>query len=255
MNKYRLNPAHWSVGGRSAREALVLILITVGLAACAARGTSGAGPQYSIDDAAIFGRVVTQFILPDGSEASLRQLNGRYSVKFHRYSRVIDIDKAVTVKFKSTSLVDGFSLVILEKAESNCAKQTQLLAVRGSEVRAWELGNCRADPAINISNDVALFDVPNGKMMTRYQFKGGQLAYGEVPYLPPTYESSDAPTSGKAAAVPATGSVTPSNQKAATANRRTETKVVTQAAHPIISSTMPVFKTKEQATRTIYLDK
>lgn len=171
-----LPKAHWQTDGTGIFKALGQLAIASSLTTCAVRSNGGSGTQYGIDEAALLGRQITEFVFPDGGEGSLRVLNGRYSVKFNRYSRVIDIDidKAVSVKFKSTALVDGFSLVILEESEANCAKMIHVLAVRGWEVRVWDLGNCRSEPQTSISSNEAYFDVRDGSMITRYIFKHGQ---------------------------------------------------------------------------------
>jgi hypothetical protein len=239
-------------------EALTLLAIVINLAACAVRTNGAAGAQYSIDEAALLGRQITEFTLPDGSEASLRLHNGHYSVKFNRYSRVVDIDKAVSVKFKSTALVDGYSLVILEKSEANCAKMTELLAVRGSEVRVWDLGNCQSDPQLSISSSDATFDIRDGSMVTRYVFQDGQLRYGNLPYQAPQYEQQKTPAvASHPAAVQATKTSTPPEKTEAAPRSKPSGKKVATARfeQPIIPNAMPTFQTKERSPKTIYLDK
>ena len=234
-----------------------LVLIPA-LSACAVRGGGGKGTRYDIDEAAIFGRQVTAFVLPDGSEASLREFKGQYSVKIHRYSRVVDIDKAETVKFRSTAQVDGYALVILEKSRSNCARMTQLLAIRDREVRVWELGNCRSAPEITIGKSAALFDVPEGKQATRYQFQDGKLRYGSIAFQPRVYETFEAPAQRTVPVVAVSAAATkdaPASEKTLPRKEPDSRPVGAKSEQPNLPSTNLVFQYKEQAPKTIYLDK
>lgn len=237
---------------------LSILILTASQTACAVHGNGGKGTQYGIDEAALFGEQLTEFVLPDGTVASLRSLHGRYSVKFSRFSRVVEIDKAVSVKFKSTAQVDGFSLVILEKSEPNCPKMTELLAVRGQEVRVWDLGNCKTDPQLAISPSDAKFDVRDGNVVTRYVYQDGQLSYGNLAYQAPLYEPprpstvSNSPTGAQRS----DASPAPDKAEAPTQTKSAGTKVETKRfEQPNISSTVPTFKTKVSTPKTIYMDK
>ena len=139
---------------------------------------------YGLDQAAIFGKQLSEFTLPDHTTASIRTLNGKYSVKFQNYSRVVDIENAQSVTFRSAQTVDGFDVVVLNKTEVNCPRKTQLLVMRGKEIRSWDFGNCKAWPEIAIGPQSVSFDVPNGASATRYVLAGGQLSYADVAYRP-----------------------------------------------------------------------
>jgi len=240
--------------GRTVSGGLAVVFGCLLLGGCATRSNSGSVAQYGLDQAAIFGNLVDEFVLPDGSEASIRQFQGRYSVKLQKYFRVVDIDKATGLRFRSAQMVDGYTLIVLEKSQRNCPSMTHLLAIRGTEVRAWDLGNCRSWPETTILQDAAIFDVPEGRGTTRYRFTDGRLLYGDAPPPAPPVpgrriqaDTGPATSAGKGGAVAAKAG--PKMEEVpATASRRSASPAYVPAAAPI-------FKPKEQAPRTIYLDK
>lgn len=224
------------------------IATTLVLAACAVQNTPGSrNTQISFDQAAVFGTLIEEFMLPDGTEASIRRMNDQYSVKMQRQFKVIELGNPTNVRFKSAQTVDGYTLIVLEKVERNCPAKTQLLALRGSEVRSWEIGNCRTWPETKIYANAATFDIDEVRGKTRYQFSDGRLTYGEPPPQPaaPAHANQQEKANGKTA--------NNSTQKQATApssGSRTGTNNT-----PSLPSAAPIFKPKEQAPRTIYLDK
>lgn len=195
---------------------LCCLIAGLALCGCAVHSNVGDQGQYGLDQAALFGKQVSEFSLPDGTGASIRLLNGKYSVKFQNYSRVVDIDNAATLKFRSAQLVDGYMLVVLDKSEPYCPSKLHLLALRGKETRAWEVGNCKAAPEITISPDSATFDIPEGRTATHYQFSAGQLRYAEVPYRSQLSEavSFDAPAAPAASTTATTPAVPPTASRA-----------------------------------------
>lgn len=240
------NIRHRLLGGSS----LVLIAGLL-LGGCAVQ--SSPNSPYGFDSAAVFGAQLDEFLLPDGSSGTIRRMNDRYSVKLQKYSRVVDIEGATMVRFRSAQLVSGYTLVVLDKAERNCPTKTQLLALRGTEVRSWEFGNCKSWPDTMIYRDGATFDVPDGRGRIRYQFADGRLVYGEAPAS--DAKQPDAQVEGNGGRAKSQGKTdgktaiadAKANGSNANANRRT-------SSAPSVPNAALIFKSREQAPRTIYLD-
>jgi hypothetical protein len=233
---------------------LTAVFASLLIGGCASHSNSGSIAQFSLDQAAVFGEVVDSFVLPDGIEGSIRRFNKNYSVKLQRNSRVIDIELATQVKFRSAQPVDGYTLIMLEKAERNCQSKTHLLAIRGAEVRAWDFGNCRTWPESTISSDAATFYVEEGAGTIQYQFTGGRLLYGPAPKRSPQIPTRPATAENQPPASPV------KSGDAAAPARPKSTEVPTAASRktapaPYVPPAAPIFKPKEQAPRTIYLDK
>lgn len=251
----------------------ILALLSAAVAGCAVQGTPGRGMRLAIDNAALFGRTVEEFVLPDGSAASLREFERRFSLKLGAYARVVEIDKATTVRFRSAQEVDGFTLIVLDKSEPGCRHKLHLLAVKGPEVRAWEVGNCKSTPSASVGGGVANFDVSTGTRTTRYQFSGGRLLYsdlgpGRAPIAAGRTEAA-ASQSIPVAAVPARPAPAESvarvghggSGRGSAANVANAAGGSTPAAGKPVRriSTLPHgeldFERKEQAPRTMYLNR
>lgn len=252
---------------------LILLVAAVGLTGCAARTYSNGKTVYSIDQAALLGKKVSEFRLPDGSEASVRLHQGHYSVKFEKFSNVFDIGDASRVEFKSSMQVDDFSVVLLEKTEKACPNMIMLLAVRGPEVRVWDVGSCQTNPKITVSPSMVTLDVINGNTVTRNQFSGGALRYFNIPYqqyaqpaLPRkdniyNQEVGKQGESDNRNVPKATDNGVTTSQRARSSEQKvtqsSEAKTATYRTkqQPVISTEIPVFEAKERAPKTIYLDK
>lgn len=233
---------------------LTSIFACVLITGCATNGNPDSNAQYSLDQAAIFGVVVDTFVLPDGSEGSIRLLNNTYSVKLQKNFRVIDIVRATQMKFRSAQSVGSYTLIVLEKAEGTCQAKTHLMAIQGAEVRSWDFGNCRTGPETTIAGDAATFYVEEGAETTQYQFIDGRLFYGpaskRLPQMPArqVFTENQPPASSAKSDETAVTSRPKSNDAPSAARRKT-------VPEPYLPPAALVFKPKEQAPRTIYLDK
>jgi len=258
----------------SARAACALVLTL--LSGCAVQGQLGKDMRFGIDNAALFGRTIDEFVLPDGSGASVREFEKRYSVKLNSWQRVVGIDNATSVRFRSSQQVDGYTLIVLDKTERNCPYKTHLLAVKGAEVRSWDFGNCRTQPLVAVTGDTAQFDVADGSRTTRYEFSEGRLLYGQLRPRPPSQGPAPAIAStSRAPAVSVTRTprvaeaVPPAPVRVAAAEPVRTPAPAPAAAQPVVNTggssrkttraTLPaddlVFERKEQAPRTIYLSR
>jgi hypothetical protein len=239
---------------------LTIAISLLAITGCAVNNNPGKAPQFSIDQAGIFGKDVEEFILPDKTEARIRLYNDQYSVKFAKHSRVFGIEKATSLRFKSSQDVGDYALIVLEKSEPNCAYKTLLLAIKGAEIRAWDLGNCRAKPETVIYSDTATFDVAEGGTTTRYEFSEGRLLYGNfVPPAAPSYSHKPSPQAPAAsnASRPAisqtsVSSQTPSRPKSSDSEPASGKKS-TQTT--LVLGPKPIFRQREQAPLIINLDK
>lgn len=239
------------------KQSFPLLVLAMLLAGCAVQQGPGRSMHIGIDNAALFGRTIDEFLLPDGSAATVRQLEQRFSVKLQAWSRVVDIDKATSLRFRSAQEVDGYALIVLDKSERQCRHKIQLLAVKGAEVRAWDFGNCQSPPLAVPDGSGASFDVAQGARMTRYRFSQGRLLYGDMiarapaPMPLPLPASAGIPVaSGTApAAVRTAKAPVPARKPAAPAPARAARRAATLPAGEL------EFEQKEQAPRTMYLNR
>jgi len=214
----------------------------------------GAGAQNQLQNSNDAALAITsqkaEFILPDGTQGSVEQLNGKYAIRFQNNARLLAIENATSVKFRSAQVVAGYTLIVLDQSSPQCPKSLRLMALRGNQIQSWDIGNCKVSAEVSVDSYVAHFDVPDGKMATRYEFTEGRLNTFQVAYTPllsGVVDFASPITPAVAASAPASTaqpSNAASNQKPGSVSARTT---------PITVTGKLVFKPKEPTT--IYLDK
>lgn len=247
-------------------------------AGCAVHSNPGKPLSMRVDQAEVFGKDAGELRLPDGGVAKLRLFQGRYSVKFTEYQRVIEIDKATSVRFVGAQQFGDRTLVVLEKSERNCAFKTQLLSIKGREVRAWDFGNCQSAPRIDATENEALFDLPHRRGTTRYIYSDGELRYGELRGAPGEANTSARSQASARPQAPADAAPAPSGRsiafplpapsapepaaEAAPALAPVPGKPASPARNPLPGSVaLPKraadldFPTRQQAPQTLYIDR
>lgn len=170
---------------RRAPRAASLLCCAALVAGCAVQTDRRGQLQFQVDNAELFGQVVQTFALPDGSEAKLRVLSGQYSIKLQKYLRVIPLENATDVKVRSATLIDGRTVIVIDKAERNCGFKMHLVSVKGSEVLAWDFGDCQTAPNVNLYADGATFDFAYPNRTIRYTYQNARLVRNDYAGPPP----------------------------------------------------------------------
>lgn len=176
----------------STRASSLALLATLALPACTPIESPLVRPSPA---ESVPSKTLTAFVLPDGNRGSLEWSGGKYSVRLYRDRFDFNIERATSVKFKSTARVGDFQFIILEKNHFSCARNIQLLALKGVNYYAWEIGDCQTIPNISIEKDFATFesDEPAANRTTRLKFHAGTFTREVVPYQPRTFEYFDRP--------------------------------------------------------------
>lgn len=188
-NAFTLMPRH--LFGRGWPTNLILFCAAF-MGGCAIQTDRRGELQLQVDGAELFGQTVKIFNLPDGSEARLRVLDGKYSIKLQRYLRVIPIENATEVKVRSTAVIDGRGIIVIEKAERNCGIKTQLLSIKEAEVLGWDFGNCQSTPKMSLYPEGATFDFAYPRSTIRYTYKNAKLVRNEYNGTPPALQADGA---------------------------------------------------------------
>lgn len=233
---------------------LICALLTCAAAAgCATRDDTGSVFNFTVDKAAFLGTQIDEFILPDGGTGTIRKLGSSYSVKLSPYARVVEIPNATSLTFRSSQVIDGYTLIVLGKSETGCALKTQLLAIRSAEVKVWDFGDCKTWPVTTHYGNALAFDLTEGSQLVRYQFSAGRLTTG-VPEVAPAAPGLALPSTRPAA--PA-GSQTAEAGGLPKQSRDTLLPVAKRAPNPQpnLPAAPLIFRPREQAPRTIVLDK
>ncbi len=153
------------------------------LSGCAVQTNSRGGYVFGVDTAQVFGQEIERFSIQDGQEGVLRHEGERFSVKFTRYQRVVPLPAGTrSARIARVENLGSRSVVVVETQQVGCDFRYVLLAVEGSSVLNWELGNCSDRPIALVTPDrsAMAFDFPKGNRIERYVYtQDGRLLRGD----------------------------------------------------------------------------
>ncbi|MFF7395166.1 hypothetical protein ACFZAI_01800 [Achromobacter sp. NPDC008082] len=169
---------------RSLLLRLATLLLLLGtLSACAVKTNSRGGLVYGVDTAALFGTEIGQFPLQDGGLGTLRREGKNFSVKLSGNQRVVPLNNVDSARIARTENVGPRTVVVIETQRRNCDYRYTVLAIEGSDVLSWDLGNCRDRPAVLVQDDrsALTFDFPKGSVIERFVYtQDGRMRRGDV---------------------------------------------------------------------------
>ncbi|MBB1596486.1 hypothetical protein [Achromobacter sp. UMC46] len=160
-----------------------MLLLMGGLSACAVKTNSRGGLVYGVDTAALFGTEIGQFPLQDGGLGTLRREGKNFSVKLSGNQRVVPLNNVDSARIARTENVGPRTVVVIETQRRNCDYRYTVLAIEGSDVLSWDLGNCRDRPAVLVQDDrsAMTFDFPKGSRIERFVYtQDGRMRRGDV---------------------------------------------------------------------------
>ncbi len=162
---------------------VTMLLLLGGLSACAVKTNSRGGLVYGVDTAALFGTEIGQFPLQDGGLGTLRREGKNFSVKLSGNQRVVPLNNVDSARIARTENVGPRTVVVIETQRRNCDYRYTVLAIEGSDVLSWDLGNCRDRPAVLVQDDrsAMTFDFPKGSNIERFVYtQDGRMRRGDV---------------------------------------------------------------------------
>ncbi|WP_373980337.1 hypothetical protein LN047_23370 [Achromobacter sp. JD417] len=159
------------------------LLLLAGLSACAVKTNSRGNLVYGVDTAALFGTEIGQFPLQDGGLGTLRREGKNFSVKLSGNQRVVPINNVESARIARTENVGSRTVVVIETQRRNCDYRYSVLAIEGSDVLSWDVGNCRDRPVVLVQDDrsALTFDFPKGSSIERFVYtQDGRMRRGNV---------------------------------------------------------------------------
>lgn len=142
-----------SIFSRQGMHGLSLLLCACLLTGCAVQKQGPRGSlQISLDGAALLGTEHASFQLSDGSQGTLRSLQGEYSLKLERFFRVIALGKKKEVQLERSVQIGGRTLLVLHQRDENNCLSTTIVAIQGAEALQWtqQADNCRSLPQVGV---------------------------------------------------------------------------------------------------------
>lgn len=162
---------------------VTVLLLMAGLSACAVKTNSRGNLVYGVDTAALFGTEIGQFPLLDGGQGTLRREGKNFSVKLSGNQRVVPLNNVDAARIARTENVGSRTVVVIETQRRNCDYRYTVLAIQGSDVLSWDLGNCRDRPAVLVQDagSAMTFDFPKGSVIERFVYtQDGRMRRGDV---------------------------------------------------------------------------
>ena len=159
------------------------LLLLAGLSACAVKTNSRGNFVYGVDTAALFGTEIGQFPLQDGGTGTLRREGKNFSVKLSGNQRVVPLNNVESARIARTENVGPRTVVVIETQRRNCDYRYTVLAIQGSDVLSWDVGNCRDRPVVLVQDDrsALTFDFPKGSAIERFVYtQDGRMRRGNV---------------------------------------------------------------------------
>jgi len=159
------------------------LLLLAGLSACAVKTNSRGNLVYGVDTPALFGTEIGQFPLQNGGLGTLRREGKNFSVKLSGNQRVVPINNVESARIARTENVGSRTVVVIETQRRNCDYRYSVLAIEGSDVLSWDVGNCRDRPVVLVQDDrsALTFDFPKGSSIERFVYtQDGRMRRGNV---------------------------------------------------------------------------
>ena len=187
-------PAPQRAPADSGRRRLCLLACsTLLITGCAVQSGPGGKLKVGLDGAALLGNELATFKLADGSDGTLRSLNGDYSLKLERFFRVIPLGKKRAAQLERAVQLDDRTVLVIHQVDERGCLSTTVVSIRGSEASMWDLksGNCRVKP------DVVVLD---NRMVLLYEDHG--YVYGDGKLVRAKRPPPEAPATPPATAQP-----------------------------------------------------
>lgn len=159
------------------------ILISTLISGCAV-STSNGYLAYSLDTAKVFGKVEQTFLLGDGSKGSVRSLDGKQTIKLENSNRVVNVPYAKELKVRSTALIDGEHVLVVDAVENYCRKRTWLFVVAAKETRVWNFGDCQSFSDTILGRETLMITERVAGVTKSYTYVQGKVYNGVKHYVP-----------------------------------------------------------------------
>lgn len=159
------------------------VLLLAGLSACAVKTNSRGNYVFGVDTAALFGTEIGQFPLQDGGLGTLRREGKNFSVKLSGNQRVVPLNNVESARIARTENIGPRTVVVIETQRRNCDYRYTVLAIEGSDVLSWDVGNCHDRPVVLVQDDrsALTFDFPKGSAIERFVYtQDGRMRRGNV---------------------------------------------------------------------------
>lgn len=218
-------------------RSLLVLSLALALNGCSVRYDKNGKMLFNPDLASVLGNEVGQFTLADGSTGALRELNGRYSLKWSNLMIERPLGGVSWVRIINQYHVEGHTLLLLKVATPTCPAQYRLVDLQNTRSQEWAFtGICDSGPAVTASADKLQMNFTLDNYIEQFNWQHGEVYHRRLPLQQP---KSVPKSSGKKAS----SSRKPKSTSAAKATRRTPVKAEAplppKVAQPALDNSLP----------------
>jgi len=218
------------------RSLLVLALI-LGLSGCSVRYDKNGKILFNTDLASVLGNEVGQFTLADGSTGALRELNGRYSLKWSNLMIERPIEGVSWARIINQYHIEGHTLLLLKVATPSCPAQYRLVDMQNTRSQEWAFtGVCDTGPEITASADKLQLNFPTRTRIEQFNWQHGEVYHRQLPVQQQKTVASSANDSVKSSRKTKTQSVAKPVKRTPT---RTADPLPPKVAQPELDNSLP----------------
>lgn len=163
------------------RSLLVLALI-LGLSGCSVRYDKNGKILFKTDLASVMGNEVGQFTLADGSKGALRELGGRYSLKWSNLMIERPLEGVNWARIINQYHIEGHTLLLLKVATSSCPAQYRLVDLQSTRSQEWAFsGICDIGPDVTASADKLQLNFKTDNRIEQFNWQHGEVYHRRLP--------------------------------------------------------------------------
>ena len=191
---------------------LLVLTIVLGLSGCAVRYDKSGKIIFKPDLASVMGNEVGQFTLADGSTGALREMNGRYSLKWSNLMIERPLEGVSWARIIQQYHIEGHTLLLLKVATPSCPAQYRLVDLLSTRSQEWAFNEvCDVGPDVSASADRLQLNFPTRNAIEQFNWLHGEVyrrrlplqAAAKAPDTSVAKSSKRRKTAAKAAAKPA----------------------------------------------------
>lgn len=161
---------------------LVVLSLALALNGCSVRYDKNGKMLFNPDLASVLGNEVGRFTLADGSTGALRELNGRYSLKWSNLMIERPLEGVIWVRIINQYHIEGHTLLLLKVATPSCPAQYRLVDLQNTRSQEWAFtGICDIGPDVSASADKLQLNFKIDNRIEQFNWQHGEVYHRRLP--------------------------------------------------------------------------
>ena len=163
-------------------RSLLVLAVIIALSGCSMRYDKNGKILFKTDLASVLGNEVGQFTLADGSTGALRELNGRYSLKWSNLMIERPLEGVSWARIVNQYHIEGHTLLLVKVATPSCPAQYRLVDLQNTRSQEWAFtGVCDTGPDIPASADKLQLNFATDNRIEQFNWQHGEVYHRRLP--------------------------------------------------------------------------